>query len=306
MELNQEEVRPAINLALFLVVVLSVTYSGLSWSAGFQSYNASISAFNNSNVGFARSRDLNEQGIKADISGQSYFEGTPGSGVFTSSSIAAIAYAEYPGLNSVEARVQLGYAKKLGLGFNQPRISAALNLGYNYSDSKIRVGWSIAPSLNYSKNISNRLSVSATVQYFNFEASDRIAVDPNSPGFLDGEDEPTSIQNSRFNLATEWAWTPQTYLGLDISYLSGEFNSAALPNAGIASFSNAVSVDDGLGSGYRLYRYDGDGYVLGTQIIRTLSSSQELILRLQRSIVDADGGVGYGQTIVNLSFSKSF
>ena len=290
----------------FHLLLFLTCFYALPSLAQFQSYNTNISIFNNSNIGFTRSIDLNDQGIRADISGQSYFEGIPGSGVFISSRLAGTAYAEYQDISNLEASIQFGYTKKLGLGFNQPRISAALNLGYEYSDSSIRTGWSIAPSINYSKNLSDRLTIAANLQYFSFNASDRIAVDPNNVGAVDSNDEPTSIQNSQFNLAAEWAWTSRTYLGLDVSYLSGEFNSADFPNAGIASFSDAVSVDDGLGRGYYLYRYDGDGYMLGTEIIHTLSNNRELLFRLQRTLVDADGGVSYGQTILNLSFSKGF
>ena len=289
-----------------LIALWAFSYS-IPSLAQFQSYTASLSASHNSNVGFTRSKDLDEYLITANISGQSYFEGAPGSGVFINSSLSATAYKEYPDLNRVDASIQLGYTKKLGIGFNQPRISASLNLAYRHSESQIRGGWSIAPQLAYSKNISNRLTISTNLQHFIFTASDRIAVpDPNSPNSVDGDSKPASIQNTQLNIASEWAWTPRTYLGLDISYLSGQFHSTALPNPEIASFSNAVSVDDGFGPGYYLYRYNGKGSVLGAELIRTLSNNREVIFRLQRSLVDADNGVGYGQTIANFSFSKSF
>ena len=287
------------------LTLLCLVVSSPAW-AQFQSQSVNISAFNNTNIGLARTNHMNDYGISAQLSGQSYFEQSTGSGIFFSSSLSATAYEVYTNLNRIEASAQFGYTKKLGIGFNQPRIAASLALSYRGSESQIRSGWSYSPTLSYSKNLSDRTSIDVSLQYYVFEASDRIDVTPGTAGWLDSRGNPASIKNSQFHLASEWALTPNTYLGLDASYLKGDFSSMALPTSGLSNFATSVSQDDVCGTDYYLYRYEGQGGLVGAELIHEFSSDKEIILRLQRSLVEADQGVNYGQSIINLSFSKRF
>jgi hypothetical protein len=177
---------------------------------------------------------------------------------------------------------------------------------YRDSNSEIRSGWSVSPSIQISKNLSDRTSIKASAQYYQFEADNRISVAAGAVDWLASEDNPASIQNTQLHLGAEWAWTPSTYLALDSSIIIGEFSSMALPTSGLSNYASAVSQDDVCGGLYYLYRYTGQGRLVGAEIIHTFTSDAEFSFRFQRTYVDADTGNGYGQNLLNLSFSKRF
>jgi|GEM_PF-2026852 hypothetical protein len=294
------------NIDLFLQLTFLLVCLSSQSLAQFQSNSIEFSAFNNTNIGLARTDHMNDYGVQVRLGGQSYFEQTTGSGIFVSSDIALTRYDIYSNLDRIEVSGQIGYAKKLGIGFDQPRLSASINLQYRDSESAIRSGWSVSPILGYSKNISDRTSVNASITYYQFEADNRIDVAVGTAGWLDSEDNPTSIQNSQIHAGGEWAWTPNTYLALGATYISGEFSSMALPTSGLSAYASAVSQDDVCGNAYYNYRYSGQGEVVSAVITHIFSTDSELSLSFQRTLVDADSGKGYGQNISNLSYSRRF
>lgn len=274
--------------------------------AQFQSVSLEATAFNNTNIGLGRTDHMNDFGLQLRIGGQSYFENSPGNGIFIGGDIATTKYDIYTNLDRTEISGNIGFVKKLGIGFNQPRITTSLALQYRNSDSQIRSGWSFSPSIQYSKNLSERTSIKASAEYYQFEADNRIAVAAGMAGWLASDDNPASIQNTQLHFAAEWAWTPSTYLAIDSSFIFGEFSSMALPTSGLSNYASAVSQDDVCGGFYYLYRYTGQGRLAGAEIIHTFTSDTELTFRFQRTYVDADAGKGYGQNLINLSFSKRF
>lgn len=292
------------NLLQCLSLIL-VVCSG-SAVAQFQSTSTQVSAFNNTNVGLARTDHMNDYGVQLRVAGQSYFEQTPGSGVFISSDIALTRYDIYAKLNRTEVSGQIGYVKKLGIGFDKPRISASLGLQYRNSDSAIRSGWSLSPQLQYSKNLSDRTSINASLMYYQFEADNRIPVDIGTAGWLASDDKPTSIQNTQIHFGGEWAWTADTYLAFDTTFIKGEFSSMALPTSGLSAHASAVSQDDVCGGDYYHYRYTGLGTVAAAAVTHVFSDTYEGTFRFQRTWVDADIGNGYGQNLINLTLSKRF
>lgn len=274
--------------------------------AQFQSTSTQVSAFNNTNIGLARTDHMKDYGVQLRVAGQSYFEKVPGSGIFISSDITFTRYDVYTKLNRTEISGQIGYAKKLGIGFDKPRISASLGLQYRNSDSEIRSGWSLSPQIQYSKNLSDRTSISASLLYYQFEADNRIAVDAGTTGWLAGNAKPTSIQNTQIHFGGEWAWTADTYLAFDTSFIKGEFSSMALPSSGVSNYASAVSQDDVCGNDYYHYRYSGQGTVGAVAVTHVFSNIYEGTFRFQRTWVDADTGKGYGQNLINLTLSKRF
>ncbi len=158
------------NIKKTLTALLLIGFASNPALAKFQSVSAEISAFTNTNIGLARTDHMNDCGVQLKIGGQSYFEQSTGSGIFLSSDIAVTRYDVYGKLDRTELSAQVGYVKKLGIGFNQPRITTLLGLQYRDSKSDIRAGWSISPSIQYAKNISNRTSMSASLQYYQFDS----------------------------------------------------------------------------------------------------------------------------------------
>lgn len=269
-------------------------------------HSLEISTFNNTNIGLARTDHMNDYGVQARLSAQGYYERAPGSGFFYASDLAFTKYDVYSKLDRTEISTQVGYVSKLGIGFDKPRISASLGMQYRNSASEIRSGWSLAPRLQYSRNISDRLAVNASLMYYRFEAENRIAIESGDPGWVSGSEKPTSIQNTQLHLGGEWAMTPNTYLGLDVTYIDGEFSSMALPTSGLSAYASAVSQDDVCGNTYYNYRYQGQGSAAAFSLTHVFSDSLEAGFKFQRTLVDADMGKGYGQNIANLSLSKSF
>jgi hypothetical protein len=65
----------------------------------FQSFSLEATAFNNTNIGLARTDHMNDFGAQIRIGGQSYFEKSPGNGIFLSGDIATTKYDIYANLD---------------------------------------------------------------------------------------------------------------------------------------------------------------------------------------------------------------
>lgn len=295
-----------LNSLIFATSIVALCLASSSALSQFKPHSFEISAFNNTNVGLARTDHMNDYGVQARLSTQAYYERSQGSGIFYSSEIAFSRYDVYTKLNRSEISGQIGYVKKFGIGFDKPRVSASLGLQYRDSQSAIRSGWSLTPRLQFSKNISDRTSISARLQYYQFEADSRIAIPMGAAGWLASNENPTSIQNTQIHFGGEWAWTADTYLAFDTTFIQGDFSSMALPTSGLSSYASAVSQDDVCGSAYYNYRYSGTGTVAAVAATHVFSDTYDATFRFQRTLVDADYGKGYGQNLTNLTFSKRF
>lgn len=300
--MNLRQLKKDARITLIILMILGAVPT----LAQHKPHSLEISTFNNTNIGLARTDHMNDYGVQARLSAQGYYEREPGSGFFYASDLALTKYDVYSNLDRTELSTQIGYVRKLGLGFDKPRISASLGMQYRNSASEIRSGWSIAPKLQYSRNISDRIAINANVSYYRFEAEDRIPIESDEPGWVSGSENPTSIQNTQLRLGGEWAMTPNSYLALDTTYIKGEFSSMALPSSGLSAYASAVSQDDVCGSTYYNYRYQGQGSVLALSFTHVFSDNLEAGFRFQRTLVDADEGNGYGQNITNFSLSKRF
>lgn len=293
------------NFAITAIALLTAIVSSPALSQ-FKIQNMDVSLFNNTNVGLARTDHMRDYGVQVRLAAQGYYEQSTGTGVFISTEFSSTKYETYKNLDRTEISGQIGYVKKLGIGFDKPRISAILGIQHRSSDSEIRSGWSLSPRLQYSKNLTDRMMVGANLTYYQFEADSRIAVEAGVPGWIYSDENPTSIQNLQLHIGSEWAWTADTYLAFDTTFVNGEFSSMALPSSGLSAYASAVSRDDVCGTSYYNYRYTGQGAIAAVAITHVFSEDYDSTFRFQRTYVDADSGKGYGQNLINLSISKRF
>lgn len=214
-------------------------------------------------------------------------------------------YQDYP-CDRITFGLQASYEKKLGLGFDKPRLSVSWNGSRNiYAVDSIN-GYSSELSLRLSKPINERLDTAVSISK-NWEIPD------NSPNTIGLPASENSIASDALNqesitlqVSAEYFATEHWSFPVSLSYLDGDLASIGRLRQKYLTYADAIANDEGLGPDWFLYRSSGKAWSANLAASRLLADGSLLNLEFGYTDASTRGNIKYDRHSFSVSWIKNW
>lgn len=266
-----------------------------------------ISALYIDNIGLANLKEDQISDAVIEIEGHRTYRKPLGlsEAFFYGANINIRDYYDYP-CDRIRFGAQLGYEKKLGLGFDKPRLSIAWSGSRNIYRVDSLNGYSTEVSARLSKPVNERVDVAIALAK-NWENPDN---SPNTFGLPESAQGIASdaLNQRTLNLTASAEYYVNQYWSIPVtlSYLDGDLASIARGRQSNLVYADAVANDEGLGPDWFVYRSAGHAWSANFAASRVLKDGSLLNVEFEYNEANVRGNMKYDRHRIAISWLKNW
>lgn len=248
-----------------------------------------------------------DQDIKSDAAlvvsaaGGMGYQLTDNSSLSLTPSLSASAYQNYPGLNNLNAGLDLTYRWKFGLGPYVPVLhlsGGATRLQYQNS---MRNGWLYTSEIGIAKRLSDRAGFRIAYQA---EQRKSDTVDARLLPFMPADVFDLSSRNLSFS--GDYSFHPDYVLSAAYTVRNGNIVSTTLRNMPVFLSSSAIAVDPVFGPERFAYKLQARTRGLNLGVSRVIGRQTSFTFGYEHHVSHAEGGINYKSNLVRATYLYQF
>ncbi len=259
------------------------------------------------NVGFAASAADRISDSVIELSASKTFHNTIGTShtISYGADLTLEKFGDFP-YDRASAGLSFNYQRKLGIGFDKPRIS------FNWTGAKHHYQQSSLDSLtstlgiSLSKPLSSQLDSSISLER-HWEIPDNTIPSVVAPAAAIQLPSSTSnIEFTSLQLSAEYYASERWSIPFSLQYIDGDLTTISTrPLTSLENFS-ALSREPELGARWNRFRFSGDVTVGAIAASRLLNDGSTVNFEFEHADGESDGGIGYDRHLFSVIWLKSW
>jgi hypothetical protein len=220
-------------------------------------------------------------------------------------SLLASAYRNYPGLNNLNAGLDLTYRWKFGFGPYVPELhlsGGATRLQYNDS---MRNGWLYAGTIGLSKRLSDQAGLRIAYQVEQ-RKSDTVAAPIFIPFLPPIAADVFDLTSRNLSFGGEYSFHPDYVLSASYTIRDGDIVSTTLRNIPILLASNALAEDPVFGPERFAYKMQARTNSVSLGVSRVIGRQTSFTVGYAHHVSRAEGGINYKSNLVRATYLYQF
>jgi len=214
-------------------------------------------------------------------------------------------YQDFP-RSRFNLSAQLGYEKKLGLGFDKPTVGFNWSGTQQFYESSRQNTFNSRFALSYTRPINEVLD-------FAVELASEWQIPNGQNSVQDPELQIFGLpSNSLDRRWTELKFSSEVFLNsvwslpLSVSYLDGDLENVSRLRASILNLADAAFRDESLDATQFIYRYDGQAWSTSVAASRLLQNGSTLNFGVNYTLAENPENTSYNQASVSLTWATAW